>query len=586
MPGQSPLRIQKSDQETAAKNGFIICEGDMSVTQIGSVRRMLDVKNVPTIDADVLVIGGGAAGLRAAIAARKHDVKVVLAAESPAGFRNNTAISGANIAASGIGPEPGDSPEVHLEDTIVGGRLINDRGLVAVMTRGARQQVHDLMEFGVSFRRRDGGELLVRQAPGHTYPRHVAAESAKGIDISRPMRQYAASIGVKFIEGISVTRIIRAKDTVVGAFGIDKWGRILVIKAKSTVLATGGAGHIYLRTNNAIGLTGDGYALAYEVGATLQDMEFVQFYPTAGGERGSQMCFYEALLPIGATLRNSSAEDILERHGLKDYISVTRDVLTKTIMKEIVSGRGVEGNVIFDFTTVPEGKAWRLFRSGMVRGEGDLRQRPVAPTAHFFMGGIRINENSETEISGLYAAGEVCGGVHGANRLAGNALTEMLVFGTVAGNQAASSAARMEHTPDSQSEIVAAVTMLREMASGAGGESLDQLQHSLLRTVWDKVGILRDGPGLEQAQQVILTSREQLARVSPADNRQLIQAVKLANLLTVSEMVCRAALMRTESRGAHCRTDHPEEDNERWLKTIEIGGRGGEMTLSAITIPR
>ena len=542
------------------------------------------MKTAQTIDTDVLVIGGGAAGLRAAIAAKKYGLSVVLTSESPVGFRNNSAISKATFAATGIWKEPGDSPEVHLKDIITGGRFINDRRLAATMTRAVRQQPYDLMEFGVNFRRSDG-ELLVGKTPGHSYPRHVGAEAYKGVNITRPMRQYAASIGIQFMEGILVTKLLRAGNSVVGALGIDDKGQVFVVSAKSTILATGGAGRIYLRTNNAIGISGDGYVLAYEIGAVLRDMEFVQFYPTAWGKQGSKLCMYERLLPVGGILRNSLGEDILKRHEINDIASVTRDILTRTLMKEIVGGRGVESKVIFDFTTVPEDKAQMLYRSRLMGKEGDVWKLPVAPTVHFFMGGVRINEKSETGIDRLYAAGEVCGGIHGANRLGGNALSETFALGTIAGNQAAISAVKIERTSIPRSEVSSEVERLKELASGSEREDLEQLRQSLRQTMWDKVGVIRDRQKLEEAQKEIPALREQLAAVALTNHRQLPQAIKLANMLTVSEMVCRAALMRTESRGAHYRTDYPEEDNEQWLKNIEISCRSGKMVLEAAPVP-
>ena len=544
----------------------------------------MKLEAIQRISTDVLVIGGGAAGLRAAIEARKFSLKVALTSESRVGFQNNTAISKATFAAAGIWKEPGDSPETHFKDSLAAGRFINDRRLVATMTHTVRQQVSHLKKFGVNFRQHDG-ELLIGQAPGHTYPRHVSAEATKGINITRPMRQHAASLGIQFIEGVLVTRLLRAGDRVAGVLGIDDKGQVLVITAKSTILATGGAGRIYRRTNNAIGSTGDGYVLAYDIGAVLRDMEFVQFYPTGWGKQGSKLCLYEWLIPIGATIRNSLGVDILKRYGMNDFASVTRDILTRTVMREILDGRGIEGNVILDFTTVPEGKTKVLQRGGLVNKEGKPEQIAVAPTTHFFMGGIRINESSETGIDGLYAAGEVCGGLHGANRLGGNAISETLTFGTIAGNQVASSATKMENIPVPHSEIKAEVERLKELASGTRRENLDELQQVLTQTMWDKVGVIKDRQNLEDARKEILVIREQLAAVSLTDHHQLPQAIKLANMLTVSEMVCRAALMRTESRGAHYRTDYSEEDNQRWLKTIEISCQNRKMVLKAASVP-
>ena len=536
------------------------------------------------IKTDVLVIGGGAAGLRAAIAAKKHNLSVILLSESPVGFRNNTAISRAVFAASGIRREPGDSPESHLEDIITGGRFINDRGLVRTLTQAVSQQVDDLAEFGVSFRQRDG-ELQVGLAPGHTHPRQVAIDGYRGINITRPMRRYAAEIGVRFIEGVVVARLLKAGDRVVGTLGIDDEGQLLVIGAKSTVLATGGGGRVYLRTNNAVGLTGDGYALAYEAGAVLRDMEFVQFYPTAYGEQGSKMCMYESFLPAGAVIRNSHDEDILERHRI-DVASATRDVLTRTIMEEIAGGRGVQGSVVFDFTTIPQDRVPALSRSNMTRRESRFENLPVAPTVHFFMGGIKINEKCETGIGGLYGAGEVCGGIHGANRLGGNAIGETLVFGTIAGGQAATSATKMQPVPAKKSEVRAGVERLKELASGTGKERLDEVEQSLRQTMWDKVGVIRDKQSLKDAQKEISALGEQLTRISLTDRRQLPRVVKVANMLTVADIICRAALMRTESRGAHYRSDCPGEDNQRWLKNVEIACQNGEMVLKAIPVPQ
>ncbi len=537
----------------------------------------MELKIAQTRDTDILVIGGGAAGLRAAIEARKHGVDVVLISESLVGFRNNSMVSASAIAASGIRKEPSDSPEVHFRDTITAGCFLNDRKLVEILTRGATQQVHDLIEFGVDFVKSDG-DISVWQIPGHTYPRTISAEEFRGVNITRPMRQYAASIGTHFIEGILVTKLLLAEDTVAGALGIDNKGQALVINAKFVILATGGAGHLYLRTNNAIGLTGDGYALAYEAGAALRDMELVQFYPITLGKHGSKLCLYERLIPRGATIMNSLGEDILKRHGIDDFVSATRDKVARLIMTEILEGRDIDGSVIFDLSAVPQHEAREFYHGGQF---GEVH---VAPAAHFFMGGVTINENGETSIDGLYAAGEVCGGVHGANRLGSNALAETLVFGALAGNRAAARALKMKRAPLPGDEVAAEVERLNELASGSDSGSLDELQQSLKQTMWNKVGIIRDKQSLEDAQGEVVALREHLRSTSVTDFQGLFRAVKLANMLTVAEMVCKASLFRTESRGAFYRTDYPEEDNEQWLKTIEIRCQSGEMVLRAVQV--
>ncbi len=248
-------------------------------------------------------------------------------------------------------------------------------------------------------------------------------------------------------------------------------------------------------------------------------------------------------------------------------------------MKELVDGRGIDGHVIFDLTTMPEEKAQELYRSGLARRGEYPDKVPVAPTAHFFMGGMKVSDHGEAGIDGLYAAGEVCGGSHGANRLAGNAITEMLVFGAVAGDRAAARASEISQLPAPVSEITAEIERLTQLASGSGRENLEQLYQSLKQTMWDKVGVIRSKQSLEDARREIAALREQLKAAALTDYRQLLPAIKLANMLTIAEMVCRAALTRTESRGAHYRTDYPEEDDRQWLKTIEICCQGGEMRL-------
>jgi len=530
-----------------------------------------------TIKTDVLVIGGGGAGLRAVIEARERDCDVLLISDSPVGFRNNTALSKATFIA-GI-KKPGDSIELYLEDTLAGGRFINDRKMVETVISGAGKQINDLMRFGVSFKKRNG-ELLIGQETGHRYPRLVFAGARRGIDLTIPLKDYAAKAGVKFMEGVVVTKLLQAENDVVGALGINEKGQVFRFNAKSTVLATGGLGEIYLRHDNAVGLTGDGYVLAYEVGATLRDMEFVQFYPTTWGKHGSKLCPYEMYILEGATMRNSLGEDILKRRGIDNVVSVTRYKLMRIIMEEVAEGRGIEGSIIFDFTTIPEKRLQELYRDGLLR-KGEYPDKfEVAPAVHFFLGGVKINEKAEIGINGLYAAGEVCGGMHGANRIGGNALIEMFVFGTLAGGAAAARASKVKLMPVPQKEVKAEMERLNKFASGKRKGDIEDLKQWLKRMMWEKVGVIRDEKNLKEAQKEIAKLREQLKGISVSEPEHLPQAVKLANMLTVSEMISVGALTRTESRGAHYRSDYPEEDNKRWLKVIEICCQKGAMVLN------
>lgn len=540
----------------------------------------MKLKPPQTLETDVLIIGGGGAGLRAAIEARKYNVDVLIVSKSRVGYGNNTAISGAGFAAATGIREPQDTPEVYLKDTIVAGRFLNNQRLVEVLAEGSSQQVYDLVRFGARFRRRNGGFLIV-PVPGHTYPRHVSGAKPLGTDFTLPLRQYALNEGVKFAEGILITRLLKHGEMVNGAWGLDGKGNVYAFNAKTTILAAAGMGEIFLRTNNAPGATGDGYALAYQAGVPLQDMEFVQFYPTGMGKTGKQLWGYEIFLSRGATLRNSLGEDVLERHGIKDFMVMTRDMLTRAIMFEILEGRDISGTVAADLSSIPADRRERL--DTYIREQRHPEKPFVAPTTHFMMGGSVIDESCQTVVQRLYAAGEVCGGVHGANRLAGNALTEVFVFGTIAGNNAAQKALDAGRLAPSSSEIKAEMERLESWGEG-GSEDIHHLHQSLRETMWYKAGIIRSRDSLEEALEQVCSLKERAKRAKVTDYSSLIQAVKLDNMILVSEMIIRAALQRTESRGAHYRTDYPEENNNAWLKNIVISRTDEGMALSTVPV--
>ncbi len=545
----------------------------------------MELKPPNKITTDVLVIGGGGAGLRAAIEARKHNVEVLLISQSPVGYANNTAIAGGGLAAvTGTG-NPLDNPEIHFRDTIIAGRLINDQRLVKVMTNLAAQQISDLDKLGVKFVKGDD-TLLLLPAAGHTYPRTVLGEGTKGTALTRPLRQYAEGVGIQFMETILVTKLLKTKDSVFGAVGVSEGGEVFVFDAKSTILATGGPGEMFLRTSNVPGATGDGYALACEAGVPLQDMEFVQFYPTSLGGRGTRsLVLYEQLTPIeGVVIRNSLGEDVLERYGISEPYLATRDRVARSIMLELLEGRDIDGTVVIDLEAVSDQDYQQLSQSIPALTHERKKKFPVAPTAHFFMGGVKINENCETEIEGLFAAGEVAGGIHGANRLSSNALTDIFVFGAIAGKNAAERALKLGRPPMDEKQARDAVDRLRELASSEGSENLEKLRDLQKETMWHNVGIIRNQKSLENALQEIRVLAERYKRISIGGPRELVRAIELGNMLTVSEIIARAALERTESRGAHYRSDYPDENNQDWLKNIALSLKDGQMTLSTVHV--
>lgn len=553
----------------------------------------MPLKIADTIDADVLVIGGGGAGLRAAIEARRRGAQVLLVSKSPVGYANNTAIALGGLAAATGQGDPDDGPEAHLRDTIIGGRFINDQGLVEVMARGGRHLVDDLAALGVQFAER-GGAILYGRPSGHTYPRTAMVRADKGLGLTRPLRQQALALGVRMQEGVLITRLVSSGGAAAGAIGLDDKGNLFPYRAKATVLATGGAGQIYERHDNAKGIAGDGYALAYDVGLPLGDMEFVQFERTATVEPGESplMLLFEALaLGVGGVLRNSLGEDILEKYGISGPIRSTRDAVSRAIMMEVKEGRGIDGAVVYDLAQVPQERLERLYpvldkRVSRRIASGERRLRAL-PVTHFFMGGVLVGRNCATALEGLYCAGEVVAGVHGANRLGSNALTEAFVFGAIAGGQAAEYARGVK-----AAALTSQASLERERIGAAlgapGGGDVDSLRGALKRMMWRRCGVLRDGPGLEEGLEELNGIERELKATRVEVGPGLLHLLETGYMVTTAEMVLRAALLRTESRGAHFREDYPEEDNRRWLQNIAIvkGSRGMGLSLKPVELAR
>ena len=544
----------------------------------------MGLRDLDTVSCDVLVIGGGGSGLRAAIAAREGGVDVVVVSKSRVGYGNNTYISKGTFAAAAGLRDSRDNPDVHLRDSVIGGRFINDQRLLKLVTQGTVSQIEFLQKCGVRFYER-GGRIGVVHAPGHSYPRHVRGQDRSGRDFIIPLRAYAERIGVRFLDRTFMTRLISSEGSIAGATGIARDGTFSAFSASSIVLATGGFARTYLHNNNAAGITGDGHVLAFQLGVPLKDMEFIQFYPTALGALGSRLFLYEAFVfQADAALRNALGDDIIAKYGLTDPMAMTRDRLTRAIMREILEGRGISGGVIVDVSRVPERELTALLH--LLPGASAPREGKliVSPTAHFCMGGIPTDENAETFVPGLFAAGEVCAGVHGANRLGGNALSEVFTMGAVAGESAAQKALQSDRPDLPGKEVLAERERLESLLS-AGGADLGKLLRDLKGVMWRKAGIIRDKEGLEAALERNVEIAACLKTVRVRDYGELRRYLELENMVLLSEMVCRAALLRTESRGAHYRTDYPEEDNNSWLKNILIRKEGNKMRLAAVPVP-
>ena len=529
---------------------------------------------VQNFESDVLVVGTGGAGLRAAIEADERGASVVVVSKAPAGMNTATVVSGGGfrVAIEGL------TPEEHMEDTIRVGNGLNDRRLVEVFAREGGKRVLELRRFGVEMRVHLGG-VSVGEVPG-----------LMGLGITKPMVEYLRGSGVGVLENVVLTKLLVSEGAIVGAVGYDVHNdHPVVFSAGAIVLATGGAGALYKRTDCPLRTTGDGYSLAYHAGAALRDMEFVQFFPVALAEPGHPPFLIGGIITEEGRIVNRFGEDIPEKHGVKErpLVLKSRGPLSAAIMREVLMGNGVDGAVLLDATEVFKkyGGAEGLLtgqqaylKDRLMAAERPLR---IAPICHFCMGGVVADIDGYTGVPGLFAAGEVVGGVHGANRHGGNALTDITVFGARAGVSAA------EHAKKSMrgfSESLAERELNRYHAirTRKAGEapSPTEFMSALRELMWEKAGIVRTGDALKGALAGIVELRREAPKLSASSGREMLFALEVPMALDAAEMIARAAIERTESRGAHFREDHPEEDKD-WLKTVVLRkALDGTMSLS------
>jgi succinate dehydrogenase/fumarate reductase flavoprotein subunit len=543
---------------------------------MNSLKEGMMIKEPVSITCDVLVLGGGGAGLRAAIAAREKGVRVVLVSKSKIGLGNNTAVCSAGLAAATSDGNPEDNPEVHIKDTLRAGFNLNDRHRVEKVARGIVPEVSFLEKCGVTFEQ-EGDKRHTVHTAGHSYPRQLHAKNHIGTSFTLPLKQYAEKSGVIFKEGIFISRLLITAGQMRGAMGIDREGQAFVFTAPATILATGGLGQIYKYTNNAAGATGDGYALAFEAGITLQDMEFVQFYPTS--VRGSWLISYENLINHGATLKNARQENVLAKHGLQDRLKMTRDNLSRAILREITGGYGIDDGITMDLSGVAPIDMPKLSKLLPGGAFPDNKTLIVLPTTHFTIGGIAVDSGEAgTSIPGLFACGEVTGGLHGANRIAGNALAEVFVMGRTAGENAAARSRENQPEKPEATQVAAEIARLDALTGQNDSARLADTTRKLKETMWLKSGILRHRTGLQEALTEIKDLALQAKTIRTDTPRDLIKLLELHNMLLVSAMVVQSALDRNESRGTHFREDYPQE-NPNWVAHQLITNRQGEISI-------
>ncbi len=582
------------------------------------------------LEHDVLVIGAGGAGLRAAIEASAAGASVGLVCKSLLG-KAHTVMAEGGIAAALANVDERDSWRVHFADTMRGGQYLNDPRMAELHAQEAPARVRELEAWGALFDRTEDGRILQRNFGGHRYPRLAHVGDRTGLEMIRTLQDHGVHRGIDVYMECTVIRLLQDGGRAVGAFAYERErGRFLVLRGKAVVLATGGIGRAYRISSNSWEYTGDGHALAYHAGAELKDMEFVQFHPTGmvWPPSVAGILVTEGVRGEGGVLKNSAGrrflfDDIPEAYrtqtadseeegwrytqGDKDARRppelLTRDHVARCIVREIKAGRGTpHGGVWLDIAWIqaklPDAaqhirrKLPGMYHQFRELAGIDITREPmeVGPTTHYMMGGVRVDAESQmSTVPGLFAAGECAAGLHGANRLGGNSLSDLLVFGQRAGAYAAAFA--REHgagaIDERQVEAAAARALApfeRGGAGGSKGESPYEIQRELQGTMQDLVGIVRTGAEMELALERIAHLRERSTRVAVGGNREYNPgwhtALDLESLLTVSETIARAALERRESRGAHFREDFPAKDEALGRCNLVVGRSGdGAMTV-------
>jgi succinate dehydrogenase / fumarate reductase flavoprotein subunit len=587
-----------------------------------------------TFEHDVLVIGAGGAGLRAAIAASAAGVSVGLVCKSLLG-KAHTVMAEGGIAAALANVDDRDSWRVHFADTMRGGQYVNNWRMAELHAKEAPDRVRELEAWGALFDRTPDGRILQRNFGGHKYPRLAHVGDRTGLEMIRTLQDYTIHRPIDIHMECTVLQLFTDGSRITGAFGYDRErGRFRLYRCKAVVLATGGVGRAYSITSNSWEYTGDGHALAYQAGAALQDMEFVQFHPTGmiwpPSVRG--ILVTEGVRGEGGVLLNNQGrrfmfDDIPENYRSQTADNeeegwrytqgdksarrppelLTRDHVARCIMREVREGRGSpHGGVFLDISWIKQRlpdapkhiikKLPSMYHQFKQLADIDITTTPmeVGPTTHYIMGGIRVDGDSQmSTLPGLFAAGECAAGLHGANRLGGNSLSDLLVFGKRAGDYAARFArehdpARLD--PARADEAARAALAPFERATSTNGTGPYQVQQELQTLMQDLVGIVRREPEMKRALDNIERLAIQARTVGVTGNREYNPgwhtALDLDNLLTIAQAIARAAIERKESRGGHFRDDHPEKDPAYGRFNIVIRkGPDGTMQLTREPIP-
>jgi len=561
--------------------------------------------NYKTIMCDVLVVGAGGAGCRAAIEASKYNLDVIMLSKELLG-KAHTAMAegGYNVSLGNVDPD--DNPETHFKDTIVGGNYLNNQKLAEILVRDASERIFDLEEYGAVFDRTPEGKIAQRPFGKQSWRRTAYASDRTGSEIMVTLTEAVRKTSIRVFDEVFATKILVEEGRVAGVTAIDlKYGDYLVFRAKSVVMATGGAGRIYEVTSNAQLDVGDGYGMAYEAGCELIDMEMVQFHPTGmvKPESARGRLVTEAVRGEGGILLNSEGERFMNRYYPEVMELAGRDQVARSIMTEVLEGRGSpDGGVFLSIAHLPKTIIEFRLESMIEQFEDagvDIREEPmqVSPTAHHFMGGIKIDEESGTNIPGLYASGESTGGVHGGNRLGGNALADTQVYGALSGESAAKFAKKNTHTGINRDVIVKEFEKLEAMLERKEGMSPADARDELRKLMWEKVQIFRKEDEMQDAVKELVRIEKEVVPNIKVDvpvkrfNPGWHQAIEFEHMVMTARMVAEAAVMRKGSRGAHYRVDADPNDKGYYNIVIRKGEDGKmelrkeELLITKITPP-
>jgi succinate dehydrogenase / fumarate reductase flavoprotein subunit len=589
------------------------------------------VSDYQTVEHDVLVIGAGGAGLSAAIEAASRGVKVGVVTKSLLGKAHTVMAEGGMAAAMG-NVDDRDNWRVHFADTMRGGQYVNNWRMAELHAKEAPERVRELEKWGALFDRTKDGRILQRNFGGHRYPRLAHVGDRTGLEMIRTLQDHGIHEGMDVHMEYTVVTLLHDGERIAGALTYDRErGRFRVFRAKAVVLATGGIGRAYSITSNSWEYTGDGHALAYLAGAALQDMEFVQFHPTGmiwpPSVRG--ILVTEGVRGEGGVLRNKDGKRFMfdnipdnykpqtadneeegwrytqgDKDARRPPELLTRDHVARMIVREVKEGRGSpHGGVFLDISWIKEKlphaaehikkKLPSMYHQFKQLANIDITKEPmeIGPTTHYVMGGVRVNGDSQmSTVPGLFACGECAAGLHGANRLGGNSLSDLLVFGKRAGQHAAEFARGHGDVRLDDAEVEAGARLALAPFERGPGEGPYQVQDSLQETMQSLVGIVRAEHEMEAALAELESLKERAAKVSVPGNREYNPgwhtALDLRHLLIVSEAITRSALDRKESRGGHFRDDYPDKDPAfATFNNVVRRGPDGSMTLTRETIP-